>query len=452
MALHAPAAEQAVLGGLMLDARAWDIVASRVGEEDFATGRHRTLFRVLRGLLDRGRPCDLLTLTDALEARNALDQVGGRVYLAELAHNTPSAANVATYADMMQDAANRRRLAAALAELQAAVAGTTPTDELLAEAVGRIEASRRQVGRGPTDWRRAVAAASEAAETAQGRQRAEGVQGVPTGIPAIDLRTGGLHGPRLWVMAGRPSLGKSALALQVAVLAAKHGHGAGIVSLEMSREELAQRAIAHHGGLNLTKLAHGYQPECSQAAAMAADRDFAGLPLQVDDDTYTLGGIVARIAEWRRQHGIALAIVDHIGLVETERFATRAEQVGSVSRALKKLAKRLEIPIVAISQLNRRVESEKRRPTLADLRDSGSIEQDADVCLFIHCAEPDEEQRVRPVELGLLKNRSGVRGWLSKRFEFDGATQTFRELTTDQGLGRNGTSADDYQAATDGDL
>lgn len=427
-ALFSVEAEQATVGALLLDPEAWHRISGTVTEADFYRADHRRIFAAIAHHADAGNPFDVVTIAEWLDQRNQLDDAGGIAYLGSLAENTPSAANITTYAAAVRERADRRQLAATLADLQNAINGPAPTDELLADAQSRLESVRRHSAGPAADWRSILMAGVESVEAAHARRSAGGTVGAPTGLPGIDRRTGGLSGPRLWVIAGRPSLGKSALALQAAIHAASHGFPCGIISLEMGADEIAQRAIAHRAGLNLTKLSHGYRDEYDRAAELALDPRFAGLPLFVDDDSYSLGGIVLRITEWKRQHNISFAVVDHIGLVETERFATRNDQVGAISRALKKTAKRLDMPVIAVSQLNRRVESEKRRPLLADLRDSGSVEQDADIALFVHCEEPDEEQAIRPVEIGLLKNRGGVRGWLPQRFEFEGATQTFREV------------------------
>jgi len=153
------------------------------------------------------------------------------------------------------------------------------------------------------------------------------------------------------------------------------------------------------------------------------------LPIHLDTDTYTLGGIVARLAEWKNQHGIKLGIVDHLGLIEGGDSKSRNDWLGQVSRRLKKAAKQLNMPILAISQLNRQVEQTKRRPVLADLRDSGNIEQDADACIFLHVeANTEDGANGSPIEIGLLKNRMGRKGWLSERFAFDGRSQQLREV------------------------
>jgi replicative DNA helicase len=198
------------------------------------------------------------------------------------------------------------------------------------------------------------------------------------------------------------------------------------MSLEMPYHEIGTRAFAHLCEVNGTAFALADPGVTQRVRSQLAHLDI-NLPIWCDDQTYSLGGIVSRITEWRRKYGIHFAVVDHIGLVETRGYNSRNEELGAVTRELKKLTKRLGIPVVAVSQLNRDVERHKRLPMLADLRDSGNIEQDADVVLMLHAAESDELRQEVPVELGLLKNRGGKKGWLKERFLFDSAQQHFRE-------------------------
>jgi len=425
---HSIEAEQAVLGGLMLDNNAWDRVADSISVQDFYRGDHRRIFEAIHSLADHGGPFDVVTLAEWLDERGELDRVGGISYLGALASNTPSAANIGAYAEIvLKRAKARAALAAAQEATESLSAGQDPA-EAISDLQACLEHLAHSSGAPYLTFAEAVNHALDAVDLAAQRRMAGGTVGAPTGLPALDRRTGGIFGQRLYVVAGRPSLGKSALVWQIVLHAAARGQAAGFVALEMGADELATRAMAHRFQANVTRLAQGFDDAVDVAAKGISDPGFMGLPIFIDSDSYGLSAIVSRITEWRRKHGIAFAVVDHIGLVELERDMSRNDQLGHVSRTLKKLAKRLDMPIVAVSQLNRRVETEKRRPMLSDLRDSGNVEQDADVCLFIHTDEADDEKPKRAVELGLLKNRGGVRGWIAARFEFEGATQTFREV------------------------
>ena len=255
----------------------------------------------------------------------------------------------------------------------------------------------------------------------------DGVVGVRTGIPVIDGALGGLCPTRLSVLAARPSIGKTAIALQISVNAARNGVPGGICSLEMGASELGARMNAYHSQANFTRLLRGRDDALGRMVSSWQHDQPKTWPLHIDTDTYGLSGIEARITSWKRRHGIQFAIVDHIGLVEVEGDKSAYDRVSLVSRRLKKLAKRLDIAIIAVAQLNRALEKERRKPTLADLRDSGNIEQDIDIGVFLHVDPQDADAQPVPVQIGFLKNRTGRRGWQKHPLMFDGQTQTFRE-------------------------
>ena len=188
---------------------------------------------------------------------------------------------------------------------------------------------------------------------------------------------------------------------------------------------------AYHAGANFTRLMRGRSDALDRMVSAWRNDQPGAWPLHLDVDTYGLAGIEARITSWKRRHGIRFAIVDHIGLVEVEGDKSPYDRVSLVSRRLKKLAKRLNIAIIAVAQLNRALEKERRKPTLADLRDSGNIEQDIDVGMFLHVDPDDMDAQPVPVQLGFLKNRTGRRGWQREALMFDGASQTFREQSTE---------------------
>jgi replicative DNA helicase len=295
--------------------------------------------------------------------------------------------------------------------------------------MSRLESVTATNSGGSLSFSEAFAKALEYIDDSAEAKRKGGVVGVPTGLPEIDARTGGLQQRRLIILAARPSIGKTMLANQIALMAASKGFPVGICSLEMGAEELTIRAMANRYRLNASALSFGDEGELTKLSRAIGDKSIADLPIHLDTDTTSLGGIQARLSEWKRQHDISLGIVDHIGLVEGGDNKSRNDWLGTVSRTLKVTAKRLNIPILAVSQLNRTVEKEKRRPVLSDLRDSGNVEQDCDIALFLH-VEPDAVPGVNgtPMEIGLLKNRMGRRGWINERFAFDGRTQTIREV------------------------
>lgn len=423
-------AEQSLLGGLLLNNRCWHEVGERLSEADFYRRDHQLIYRAIGELLRQGQPADFVTASEHLRQRDLLDHAGGLAYLGTLCADTAGYSNVRAYAAIVRERALLRALIAAGQDIAGLgyAPGAREPDALLDEAQARLSCIARTRQARARSFAEVIDVADRAISEAQ-RKREAGIDaGVPSGIPSLDARTGGWQADNLIVIAGRPGLGKTALLNQMAVHAARRGHAGLILSLEMGPETLGIRAMASAAAVNVTALLRGYR-EPHEAAARAAV-ELSALPLHVDTDTYALGGICAQIAEHRRQHGIAWAAVDHIGLVEVEGYHTRNEQIGAITRSLKKLAKRLQIPIIALSQLNRSVEKDRRRPSLADLRDSGNIEQDADACLFLH-ADAEDKQATIDMEFGLLKNRGGRKGWIGKRVRFNGATQTFHELADD---------------------
>lgn len=415
-------AEQAVIGGMLIDPEAVHRVTGLLTEGDFTRAEHRRAYNAIRGLVIDGHQPELLMVVDRIRRDYPREVPGELVYLGELAHYTPSAANIEAYARRVAERAAARRVMKALAAAQDALANRADLAPVLAELEARIESVTARAD-GSLAWSGVVQRALDAMDEAAARVSAGGSVGVRTGIDTLDERTGGLHGPRLWVIAARPSLGKTAMALQWALHASGLGHRVGICSLEMSAEELGVRALAHVSGINVSRLFNGEAGAFSGVTPYLEKLTDRGIWL--DDSTYPLSAIVSRITAWRREHKIDFAIVDHIGLVEVESADGRNDALGQVTRALKKTAKRLDMPIVAISQLSRGVEKDKRRPRLSDLRDSGSIEQDADYVLMIHSDGADAP--VVDIELGLVKTRTGRKGWSSYKFTFDGRVQKFTQ-------------------------
>lgn len=424
--LASPESEAALLGALMLDNSAWERVAASLSAEAFSRREHSLIFEAIATRAAAGKSFDAVTVSEWLERRNELTAAGGLSYLGGLVKDTPSAANIDAYAELVRERHRARRAVEALTAASKQLLEGSEASEVLAEVQGELESLSHAPGTDlafPELLQCGMAAIAEAEE----RARTGGSVGIRTGLPEVDRKTGGLRGPRLWCIAGRPSLGKTALANQIALSAAHRGFKVGICSLEMSEEELALRALAYKLQLNMAAMSQADSRTLSLMKERLPGTQLGNYGIWTDTQTFALDGIVSRITAWRRRHGIDFAVVDHIGLVEVRARASsnRNEELGLVSRTLKKLCKRLAIPIVAVSQLNREVEKLGRRPRLSDLRDSGNVEQDIDVGLFIH-SDQDGGSEI-PVEFGLLKNRMGRRGWLEAEFIFDGRVQTFRE-------------------------
>ena len=421
-------AERAVIAAAAFDDSAVVDIASVITPGDFYVSAHRAIWQRVVQLHAAGTPIDAVTLGDAVR------DDGHTVLAGQIALDAFTAANAASYARIVSDWSRRRAVVAAC---QQAIAGATSSEpgELIADLAGRIEAAGEQaIGESldmHTVMTRLMGEIEQASQTGD-----DGLVGVRTRIPMIDGALGGLCPTRLIVLAARPSIGKTALSLQIAVNAARDGVPGGICSLEMGETELAARMNAYHAGANFTRLMRGRSDALDRMVSAWRNDQPGAWPLHLDVDTYGLAGIEARITSWKRRHGIRFAIVDHIGLVEVEGDKSPYDRVSLVSRRLKKLAKRLDIAIIAVAQLNRALEKERRKPTLADLRDSGNIEQDIDIGMFLHVDPDDMDAQPVPVQVGFLKNRTGRRGWQREALMFDGQCQTFRE----QAVGYGGPS------------
>jgi len=409
----------------MLDNEAWYDVSSILTKEDFYTQDHRLIFSQIEQLITSGSPCDFLTLAEHMRSNGTLKEAGDISYLGTLSADTPSAANVRAYAEIVRERSVLRSMIAIgnqIADMGYNPDGRSPK-ELLAEA--ELSLSNVQVRKRST-----VKSMSEMVEIGLGyveeakKRRESGEKlGIEWGIPWFDNRTGGMQPAQFIIIAARPSLGKTALLNQIAIHAAKNNNPGIIFSLEMNDAQLAIRSMAHEAQVNVTRLKFGSTDEVNEASAAAVK--MMNYPLYFDTESYDLHSIVATLANKKRTAGIKWAAIDHIGLIEMPGNLKDVERLTIISRRLKKLSKQLQIPIIALSQLNRGVEKEKRSPKLSDLRDSGSLEQDADIVVFIHTDSPDGTIPL-PIQFYLSKNRDGRRGSSKKEFEFVGSTQTYR--------------------------
>ncbi len=421
---HNTEAEQTVLGALLLDDSRFIEVAAIISPDDFYRQDHGTIFAAMIELHRKSKRLDFITLTSFLGDAGTLEDVGGMSYIGTLSNDTGSAAGVVLHAEIVRDRAKRREAIRICSEISVAAYGSD-ADELASMLSIAVDSLNKKTQAKAIKFQASVDLAIVAMQANADRRRAGGVIGVPTGIPSIDQRLGGLYGPRLIVLAARPGGGKSALINQIGLYAANRGHAGLIVSLEMGTEELAMRGMANLSGENLTKITHGYDDEGQRACDKTST--IGDVPLWFDTESLTLNAICAQISAMKVKHGIQWAAVDHIGLVETKQYSTRNDQIGAITRTLKQLAKRLNIPIIALSQMNRGTD-ESAKPSLRSLRDSGNVEQDADVVIFLHVDPAQKNQPVKRVEIGFEKNRNGRVGWLGEEFQFDGACQTFREI------------------------
>ncbi len=442
---HSVEAEQSLLGGLMLDNQAWDGVMELVCAADFYRHEHRLLFEAMTALSAASQPFDVITLSEHLAGTGQLDAGGGLPYLGELATNTPSAANVTAYARIVRERSTMRQLIAAAGEI--ATLNFNPEgrsgEELLEAAERRIaEISENRVTRGGPRFvtellRNTINRIDELAKSKSA------LTGLSTGYIDLDERTSGLQRADLVIVAGRPSMGKTAFAMNLvehAVLAQKQP--VLVFSMEMPAESLIVRMLSSIGRIDQQRLRNGQLLEEDWPKLTAAVTALKDRPLYIDDTpALSPAEVRARARRLRREHGeVALIMVDYLQLMQVPGSSEgRVNEVSEISRNLKSIAKEFNCPVVALSQLNRSLEQRpNKRPVMSDLRESGSIEQDADVIAFIYRDEVyHEESPDRGVaEIIIGKQRNGPIGTVRLAFR--------REFTRFENLA---DSSYDYAAA-----
>jgi replicative DNA helicase len=422
---HSVEAEQSVLGGLMLAAEAWDDVADLIDEDDFYRRDHRLIFAAIGELAKRGEPCDAVTLVDRLSDKGGIDEVGGAAYLIQLANNTPSAANIAAYARIVREKAVLRYLIQTGTKL--INDGFQPegrsTSEILDEAEQAVYRIAEEGARGRKGFTDMKAAVGEAFRLLQERYEAGGsITGVPTGFSDLDHRTAGLQPGDLIILAARPAMGKTSLALNIAEYAALRTEKAvAVFSMEMSASQLAFRLISSLGRIDQTRLRTGQLEDEEWPRVTSAIKLLSTAPIFIDDTPgLSPGELRARARRLKSRHDLGLIVIDYLQLMQVPGTReNRATEMSEISRSMKALAKELNVPVIALSQLNRQLESRTdKRPVMADLRESGAIEQDADLIVFIY---RDEYYHVDSPDKGLAeviigKHRNGPTGTVKLTF------------------------------------
>lgn len=426
---HSIEAEQAVLGSLLISGDAWDEVSGVVGEADFFTQDHRTIYRAIAHQAARGEPCDAITVGDILG-----DDAGGLAYLGRLAM-VPTTANVMAYARMVREYAIRRRgIAEATAIADAMFDQLVPLDQALDQAQARVmtltETGSRNgpepIGAGLKDF----------IEDLERRFESDAICGLTTGYVEFDELTQGLQAGDLVVLAGRPSMGKTTLGMNIAEHVALNGDGQVLVfSLEMPRAQLIQRFVASRGRVSMTKLRSGKLEDQDWPRATQVVSLLREARIMVDD---TAGLSITELRSRarkaaRRMGGVSLLIVDYLQLLRGDgRPENRTQEVSEISRGLKALAKELDCPVIAISQLSRDVERRgNKRPVMSDLRESGAIEQDADLICFVYRDEVYDQHSPDKgtAEINIAKQRNGPIGTI--RLAFLGEYNRFENLAPD---------------------
>jgi replicative DNA helicase len=373
---HSIEAEQAVLGGLMIDSAAWDQVADRVLAEDFYRNDHRLIFEAAAGLMERNQPCDAVTLSGLLESQGLLDQVGGLSYLGTLARDTPTAANIRAYADIVRERSVLRQLISA----GNAIVGNAlepegrEAREIVDDAERTVFEISERGSRGKVGFRTVKAILPEVVNRIDELYHSEGkLTGIPTGFKQLDAMTSGLQPGDLIIIAGRPSMGKTTLAVNIAENAALGAHkSAAIFSMEMSAESLTLRMLSSLGRINQGHLRSGRLQEDDWPRIDSAMTQLGSANIHVDDTpALTPTEVRARARRLKRERGLDLIVVDYLQLMHVAGTKeNRATEISEVSRSLKALAKELKVPVIALSQLNRGVEQRvEKKPVMSDLRE-----------------------------------------------------------------------------------
>jgi replicative DNA helicase len=423
---HSIEAEQSVLGGLLLNNALYFELADKLVEADFYRADHQRLFRGIAELIGASKPCDFVTLTEHLRNQGSIDEAGGSAYVASLAVDTYSIANVLAYAEIVRERSILRGLIAAgsdIGDLGYRPEGRAPA-ELVDEAEQKVFALRERGARARTSYApigRLLEQVEKKIEML--RDNPNALAGLGTGFTELDRKTNGLHPGDLVIVAARPGMGKTSLAMNIAEhVAIEKKVPVAVFSMEMSAEQLVQRVVSSFGRVELQKLRSGQLEDSDYSRLVSADSFISQAPMYIDE-TGALSplDLRSRARRMASAHGIKLLVVDYIQLMHVPGTAdNRTNEIAEISRSLKALAKELSIPIIALSQLNRGLESrDEKRPRLSDLRESGGIEQDADLVLFIYREEmyyPDKAEAKGRAEIIIGKQRSGPTGKVDVTF------------------------------------
>jgi replicative DNA helicase len=415
---HSIQAEQAVLGGLMLDNSTWDHVAGRVTKTDFYRREHQFIFEAIDVLADTQKPFDVVTLAEELERYGRLDEVGGLVYLGNLAGDTPSAANIRSYADIVREHSVVRQLIHVGTEISDSGFQTEGrnSNQLLDEAERKVFEIAEQRQRGGGGFRHTRTLVSHALEQIERMfESDDSITGLSTGFYDLDDKTSGLQNSDLIIVAGRPSMGKTTFAMNIAEhVAIKERKPVAVFSMEMPGEQLAMRMLSSLGRVDLKRIRSGKLLDDEWPRLTSAVSLLAEAPLHIDDTpALTPTDLRARARRLKRECNgeLGLIVIDYLQLMQVPGTENRTNEIGAISRSLKALAKELNVPVIALSQLNRGLEQRtNKRPIMSDLRESGSIEQDADLIVFIYRDAvynddlPEEEKGKAEIIIGKQRN------------------------------------------------
>jgi len=425
---HSVEAEQAVLGGLMLDTAAWDQVADAVRTEDFYRPDHRLVFEAIGALASESKPCDVVVVSQFLERNGRLEDAGGLAYLVRLANDTPTAANVRAYAEIVRERALLRRLISVGGDIAASVfAGEGQTARELVDraerAVFEIAEQGARGREGAVAIRTLLPAVIDRIDEWHNNPNA--LRGLPSGFADFDRITGGMRPGDLIIVAGRPSMGKTTLAVNMAEYVAVHPDfraSVAVFSMEMPSEQVITRMLSSIGHVPLASLRSGRISDEDWVRITGATSQLSEARIFVDETAgLTPTELRARARRVKREHGLDLIVVDYLQLMQVPGTKeNRATEIAEISRSLKALAKELSVPVIALSQLNRSVEQRQdKRPVMSDLRESGALEQDADMILLIYREEVYDKNTPKKgmAEIDLAKHRNGEIGTFVLTFQ-----------------------------------
>lgn len=418
---HSIEAEQAVLGGLMLDNRAWEKIADRVADSDFYRHDHRLIFRAIQELEAKDVPNDAVTLSQHLQSLDLLEDAGGLAYLGRLAKETPTAANIKAYADIVREKSVLRQLGAVGTEIAESSYNLEGRDskELLEEAEKSVFQIAEKGARNQQGFVGMNTLLKSTVDTIDQLYQSGGaITGIATGFDEFDKMTSGLQAGELIIVAGRPSMGKTTFAMNMAENAAiGNNKSVAVFSMEMPGESLSMRMISSLGRIDQHDLRTGQIKDEDWARITSTVSMLSQTKVFVDDTAaLSPSELRARARRLKREHGLDLIVIDYLQLMQGSGKAAsenRTAEVSEISRSLKGLAKELEVPVIALSQLNRSLEQRTdKRPVMSDLRESGAIEQDADLIVFIYRDEVynDESDQKGTAEIIIAKQRNGPIG------------------------------------------
>jgi replicative DNA helicase len=417
---HNVEAEESVLGAVLLSVDAANLVMDKLEPSDFYVPSHQAIYEAIVGLYNQNQPIDAVTVSDGLRRADELDKVGGINYLTRLLDAVPTASNVDYYSSIVEEHALRRRMMVAGARVSDLATQTeSEISQVLDEAEATVlQVAQKRIGSGLEPLGPLFTPTLEAIEEMEAQDSE--LTGVPTGFRDLDRMLAGLQRANLVIVAARPSMGKSALALNIGANIALSSGPVAVFSLEMSRDEIVHRLLCSVGRVDSMKLRTGKLGPLWQKVVGAASRMYKA-PIYVDDAAnVTVTDIRAKCRRLKRQHGLELIIVDYLQLMQGTNRENRQQEIAEISRSLKNLARELDVPIIAVSQLNRGLEARTdKRPQLGDLRESGAIEQDADVVMFIYrheYYEPTDIESKGMAEVIVAKHRAGATGRVNMTF------------------------------------